>query len=1317
MKAILELRQCRASVLAPTWRKEIESPPPRSQGCSRQPFYTFKIHLPFQKDTSHNLYFKYLPHTILASDPVFYTSIFSIEFWKQQPQDMKFINVLQTKAAESKMGRGVSLLLEFCGRVMDGIEEELRSNSKSRSQVGLGSYKGHTSLPKGNPTNWLFLMLLTDRILWAHSQGPLELSIPPTFKLHQHPHSNKYDRNGVGGMPVSKSMRELYLGYDDAAAKALLGRFFSSISQSDSLPPNRDLDLSKGLTLTENISNTSHSPPSEEGVYKLHGNLIKHSIRLGAHAHLTRSLANVFWLASSAKFLLMSFDSKYVQNLKEWWSELNEPTGVNDWFKALLESEPSFKHEVRKFPICMALAHNPMFVLDERCRLEHWQRPNHGFGMSKFAAQALSTPQTRSYLTLCAERCIWAFVSDILGHLQAPYFRVDENTICTLPALGVTSMFAHQIRNATSADNFPVHFTREPWPYEQQLRSKVQHGSHQAITTSEPRQQRAATLPLSTLLVSSVPQRLPFPLEASPNQPVPPLQNPPLPSTPSSHHPQLMSLPHSPLPTMLPLSTLPVSSTPHGLLFPLEASPHQTIPPLQHPSLPDTPSSNHPPLASPPPHQPPPSHSSSPLPATSLPPLHISSALFSNLDKESESYHPLALSTDNLGEEGDNNIGESNNNDREGENNLKDAILSTAQEDQHQGKQSGAGLPSTMPNVESGDAQEEQLLPEQFPGPDGDLQLLESHLGKRKWDSDPESELTALPDDDQSPEPCNSQVPPMGDSPEAVGGLLPRPKVHPWKHFHPHTSYSVQKRVRLNWEPCSDVVELSQIKSPVQMKSGQKHAVESYVFKTFVNDGNDVYQVIDAEYELEWFKGLEKDREIFQDLCNIAQPPHLYNPCTMSDSIPADCTCFPASWFKDVLSDEEELTPLSLKKLSLFCDRVIMIPNPDRRRDFFQDRVHKSFDIQQLALQQGVDIHMQREVHALDRRNEMDCQFQIYQTSLLKVFEEKRKAVNFLDIPTAVSMHMPNILPMISYDSLAGNHTMNGAMGFPQYAIRWRLCATEGAFSRAHIDAGKFATWIRIVHGTKLWVVMSGDIAETSLRNLNYRKRKWTYYLLEPGDQLFMPAGTIHAVMTLNDSWVEGGHFYGRNSLHLSFLAGLREHRQGLTDCNKEHPHSEYILHALLKTYYGIFLSYFPHQKTGDVCSRNSDPVAYETVLHNWPPLEQLAYLLVLTGHPHHFEPEAKEGDPYQCSSTLIPTRKVSLKRIFHILNFCPEIQQDVRRIENEMAQYLDLRGEETLDSLCDAEGVQIAPDRMEVGASLSRSDEAQLPPLELTLP
>ncbi|KAF8525887.1 hypothetical protein BU17DRAFT_83392 [Hysterangium stoloniferum] len=854
------------------------------------------------KDTTHNLYFKYLPHTILASDAVFYTDIFSIELWKQQRPGTQFIDVLWTKSTESNIGQDISLLLEFCGRLMDGIEEELRSNSKSRSQVGLSSFKVHTSLPKGNPTNWLFLMLLTDRILWAHSQPSSELSIPSIFKLHQHPHSEKYDHQCLGEMPMS----ELYLTYNNAAAKTLLSSFFSSVCQLDSLHPNWDLGPSKALTSTEDISNAPGSPLSEQAIYESHANLIKHSIQLGAHAHLTRSLANVFWLASSAKFLLMSFDSKYMQNLNQSWSEINDATAINDLFKALLESDSLFKDQ---------------------------------------------------------------------------------------PALSVTLGFAHEIQDSTSANDFPIHFTHQPWPYAEELRGKVQHKSHHLATTSEP----PVTPPLSTLPVPSPPQGLPLPLNASPHQAVPLFQH-----------------------------SSPVLAPPQGLPLPLNASPHQAVPLFQHASLPSPPSTH--------PHT-----------------FSISSPL-SRLSEEPESYHPVALSTANFGEEGGNNIGESDNDDSEGENDLSNVALSTAnfgeeggnnigesdnddsegendlsnvtpstaQEDQDPYLIEGAGVLSPMSDVTFEDTQDEQLQPEQFPGPHDDPQLPESHLGKRKRDekdSDAESEI-----------------------------------------------------------------------SEVQMKSGQKPAIQSYIFKTFVDDGNGLYQAVDAKYQLEWFKGL--------------------------------------------------------------------------------DRVHKSFDIQQLAFHEGVDIHMQHEVHgiiALHRHNKNDWQTHIYQSSLLKAFQEKRKAVNFLEIPTTVSTHRPNILPLISYDTLAGNHTMNGGIRFPQYGSRWRLCATEGAFSRAHIDAGKYGTWIRIVHGTKLWVVMLGDIPETPLTMLDYKKHKWTYYLLEPGDQLFMPAGTIHAVMTLNDT-------------------GLREHRQGLADCNTEHPDSEYILHALLKAYYGIFLSYFPHQKPEDEC-------------------------------------------------------------------------------------------------------------------------------------
>jgi hypothetical protein len=82
-------------------------------------------------------------------------------------------------------------------------------------------------------------------------------------------------------------------------------------------------------------------------------------------------------------------------------------------------------------------------------------------------------------------------------------------------------------------------------------------------------------------------------------------------------------------------------------------------------------------------------------------------------------------------------------------------------------------------------------------------------------------------------------------------------------------------------------------------------------------------------------------------------------------AIPNDCTCFSASFFEEIFSTDAIMEALD-EKLSLFADRVVMIPNPNRRSDFFKDRLHKSFDIRRLALQHGVDIHMEREVHGKD---------------------------------------------------------------------------------------------------------------------------------------------------------------------------------------------------------------------------------------------------------------------------------------------------------------------------------------------------------------
>ncbi|KAF8489695.1 hypothetical protein BU17DRAFT_72739 [Hysterangium stoloniferum] len=133
---------------------------------------------------------------------------------------------------------------------------------------------------------------------------------------------------------------------------------------------------------------------------------------------------------------------------------------------------------------------------------------------------------------------------------------------------------------------------------------------------------------------------------------------------------------------------------------------------------------------------------------------------------------------------------------------------------------------------------------------------------------------------------------------------------------------------------------------------------------------------------------------------------------------------------------------------------------------------------------QGVDIHMGREVHALYEREESDWRAHMYKASLIQVFDGKRKAMNFLDIPTAVSLRPPDILPLL---------------------LKETSCSCRLA---------QFTQW-----------------------------------------------------MTLNDSLGGRGAFLRAKTLCIVILSWpARTSSKGFTDCNTEHPESEYILHALLET-------------------------------------------------------------------------------------------------------------------------------------------------------
>lgn len=64
-----------------------------------------------------------------------------------------------------------------------------------------------------------------------------------------------------------------------------------------------------------------------------------------------------------------------------------------------------------------------------------------------------------------------------------------------------------------------------------------------------------------------------------------------------------------------------------------------------------------------------------------------------------------------------------------------------------------------------------------------------------------------------------------------------------------------------------------------------------------------------------------------------------------------------------------------------------------------------------------------------------------------------------------------------------------------------------------------------------------------------------------------MPPGVIHAVFTLEDSIVIGGHFYSVHSFSRSLKAGLHEHICGQVATNTEHLASETLLYNLVVYY------------------------------------------------------------------------------------------------------------------------------------------------------
>ena len=89
-----------------------------------------------------------------------------------------------------------------------------------------------------------------------------------------------------------------------------------------------------------------------------------------------------------------------------------------------------------------------------------------------------------------------------------------------------------------------------------------------------------------------------------------------------------------------------------------------------------------------------------------------------------------------------------------------------------------------------------------------------------------------------------------------------------------------------------------------------------------------------------------------------------------------------------------------------------------------------------------------------------------------------------------------------------------------------------------------------MIEGRKLWFVSVSNKHITSPDDVY----KWVCVDLRRGEQLIMPGGTPHTVITIEDSFVVGGHFYTISCMRTTMEALVNEHFMGNDWTNDEYP-------------------------------------------------------------------------------------------------------------------------------------------------------------------
>ncbi|KAL0945721.1 hypothetical protein HGRIS_014868 [Hohenbuehelia grisea] len=175
----------------------------------------------------------------------------------------------------------------------------------------------------------------------------------------------------------------------------------------------------------------------------------------------------------------------------------------------------------------------------------------------------------------------------------------------------------------------------------------------------------------------------------------------------------------------------------------------------------------------------------------------------------------------------------------------------------------------------------------------------------------------------------------------------------------------------------------------------------------------------------------------------------------------------------------------------------------------------------------------------------------------------------------------------------------------------WMLLHHGNWHTMMHQDAAGLCTWLGVVSGPKIWSIAkpkldpllfsTQQIAELTAQSCGWKQAPpqsdnfwsilkthcpWMFqgdhlgsveiksdcfvnfdlemFVMEPGDFLFQPPGTLHTVLTPQPGVSIGGQYYNYDTMHLTEMARYIDHLQGQITTNEEHNYVNLLYRMVL---------------------------------------------------------------------------------------------------------------------------------------------------------